>query len=178
MACRPLSSTSTIGEMKASGSVTGFEWFVLSAVITAGRLTETVKLVDEARAALGEPPRKQLHFKDLRHEHRLLYVDRIARASLKTVSILVHKPALQEPEKFQERYRLYFYTTRYLLERVSWYCRDHRYASDGGDGSAEVIFSNRSGMSYAELCGYLDRLRSRYNTSIAWDCPTSTISPC
>jgi hypothetical protein len=98
-----------------------------------------------------------------------MYVDRIAQAGLKTASVLVHKPSLQEPEKFQERYRLYFYTTRYLLERVSWYCRDHRHASDEGDGTAEVIFSNRSGMSYTELCEYLGRLQRRFNTSIEWD---------
>ena len=98
------------------------EWFVLSAVITR-RATDfaTVKLVDEVRRALGKPDRKPLHFKNLRHEHRLLYVDQVSRASLKTASVLVHKPSLQEPEKFRERYRLYFYATRYLLERVSWY---------------------------------------------------------
>lgn len=50
------------------------EWFVLSAVITR-RATdlETVKLVDDVRQALGKPDKKPLHFRDLRHEHRLRY---------------------------------------------------------------------------------------------------------
>lgn len=136
------------------------EWFVLSAVITRRAADlETVKLVDDVRTDLNKPPRKPLHFMDLKHEQRLPYVSRIAGASLKAATVLVHKPSIQEPEKFQERYRLYFNTTRYLLERVSWYCRDHRHSSDEDDGSAEIIFSNRAGMSYEELCGYLGHLK-------------------
>ncbi len=72
--------------------------------------------------------------------------------------MLIHKPSLKEPEKFQKRYILYFYGVRLLLERVSWLCRDHLIRKDPGDGSAEIIFSNRSGMSYKELREYLDLL--------------------
>src|SRR3546814_6025402 len=80
-------------------------------------------------------------------------------------SVLVHKPSLNEPETFQaEKFRLYFYLTRYLLERVSWLCRDHRRANEG-DGTAEVIFSNRSYMSYDAMRPYLCRLRSEEHTS-------------
>jgi hypothetical protein len=137
------------------------EWFVLSAVITrrASDL-DAVRLVDDVRARLGRSPKKALHFRDLRHEHRLLYVDAIARANLRTASVLMHKPSLLEPEKFGDRYRLYFYAVRYLLERVSWYCRDHRTTTDAGDGSLELVFSNRSSMAYAELRDYLAHLKA------------------
>jgi len=136
------------------------EWFVLSAAVTrrASDL-EAVRLVDDVRSLLRRPPRKPLHFRDIRHEQRLVYVDAISRANLRAVNVLVHKPSLQEQEKFGERYRLYFYAVRYLLERVSWYCRDHRSGADEGDGTLELVFSNRSGMSYAELGEYLARLR-------------------
>ena len=148
------------------------DWFVLSAVITRrGTDLDTVKLVDDVRMTLGRPPKKVLHFRDLRHEHRLVYVHRIAQADLRLITVLVHKPSLLEREKFQERYRLYFYSTRYLLERVSWYCRDHRTKTDAGDGTAEIIFSNRSGMAYSELCSYLRYLRNnsgQFGVSIDW----------
>src|SRR3989344_1027319 len=49
---------------------------------------------------------------------------------------------------------LYRYATRMLLERVSWLCRDHRQV-DEGDGFAEIIFSNRSNMSYDDIRDYL-----------------------
>lgn len=148
------------------------EWFVISAVIVK-KIDElaTVKLVDDVRQRLDKPSKIPLHFRDLKHEQRLLYIDAIARANLKVISILVHKPSLLEPEKFQERYRLYFYAVRYLFERASWYCRDYRSMHDYGDGSAEVIFSNRSGMAYSELCVYLEQLRmqtSIFDVRIDW----------
>jgi hypothetical protein len=148
------------------------EWFVLSGVVTrkASDL-DTVKLVDRVRAHLDKPEKKPLHFRDLRHEQRLPFVDAIAKADLRALAVLVHKPALEEPEKFQERYRLYFYAARYLLERVSWYCRDHKGAADPGDGSAQIVFSNRSGMSYVELREYLQHLQTQtglFDVRIDW----------
>jgi len=153
------------------------KWFVLSAVITRKENDlPTVKLVDEIRNKLGRPPKKPLHFRDLRHEHRLPLIDSIAKANLKAISILVHKPTLKEPEKFRPRFRLYFYAARFLFERISWYCRDHRTRLDKGDGTAEMIFSNRSGMSYEELRGYMAYLREKtdeFNVTIDWN----SISP-
>lgn len=138
------------------------EWFILSAVITVqAKDIQVVKLVDTVRTRLGKQPKATLHFRDLKHEHRLVYSDEIAKGELKTVSVLVHKPSLKEPEKFQERYRLYFYSVRYLFERVSWYCRDHKTKQIAGDGSAEVVFSNRSGMSYDEMKDYMDHLQEQ-----------------
>ena len=138
------------------------EWFVLAAVITRKETDlDTVKLVDAVRRKLGKPDKKPLHFRDLKHEQRLPFIDEIARADLRTIIVLVHKPTLNEPEKFQERYRLYFYSVRYLFERISWYCRDHKTRHDSGDGSAEIIFSNRSGMSYDELKQYIRLLKNQ-----------------
>jgi Protein of unknown function (DUF3800) len=138
------------------------EWFVLSAVITKKTIDlETVKLVDRIRTQLGKPDKKTLHFRDLKHEQRLPFIGEISKAHLRTVSVIIHKPSLKEPEKFHERFRLYYYAVRYLLERVSWYCRDHRLPRDGGDGSARIIFSNRSGMSYQEMKDYLNLLKEQ-----------------
>lgn len=137
------------------------EWFVLSAVIARSVQENNVaSLLDTVRSALGKDPRKPLHFRNLKHEQRLLYVQKIAQANLRTISVLVHKPSIKEPEIFQGRYRLYFYTTRLLLERVSWLCRDNKKSSDTGDGSAELIFSHRSSLSYKELMDYMDTLET------------------
>jgi hypothetical protein len=78
------------------------EWFVLSAVVTRETLDlATMRLVDAARTALGRPDKKPLHFRDLRHEHRLPFIHEVSKAALKAVSVLVHKPSIKEPEKFQ-----------------------------------------------------------------------------
>ena len=148
------------------------DWFVLSAVVTRfSQDLRVVKLVDLVRTNLGKPNKKPLHFRDLRHEQRIPYIDQIAKADLRTISILAYKPSVKEPEKFQERYRLYYYIVRYLLERVSWYCRDHLTTHDSGDGSAKSSFSNLSGMSYEELRKYLVYLKEQtdfFDVRIEW----------
>jgi len=142
------------------------QWFVLSAIITRKFIdVETVKLVDEVRRKLNKPPKKHLHFKDLRHEHKLPYVDRIAKADLRTISVLVHKSSIGEQEKFKRRHALYFHSVEHLFEGVSWYCRDHKTPQDEGDGTAEIIFSNRSSMSYEELRNHLKVLKDRDESS-------------
>jgi len=126
------------------------EWFVLSAVVTLkSEDLQTVQLVDRVRKQLGRPEHKPLHFRDLRHEHRLPLIAEISRASLRVATLLVHKPSLEEPETFRQNSRLYFQATHELMERVDQLCQDARPRT--GDGTAEVVFSNRSGMSYENL---------------------------
>lgn len=145
-------------------------WFVLSAaIVRSEEEPSTVRLVDELRATLGRGNRDALHFRNLKHEHRLPVVSRIAAAPITTVSVLVHKPSILEPEKFSEAFMLYRYATRYLLERVSWYCRDH---AAGTMKRAEVVFSHRATMSYQSIRDYLETLRDQtgiFDVRIDWD---------
>lgn len=137
-------------------------WFVLAAIVVRKPDDlNTVKLVDKVRVRLERQPRSPLHFRDLKHEQRLVYNDEIARASLCAIALLVHKPSLREQKVFRQGFRLYFYGVRFLLERISWYCRDNHSIQDAGDGSVEIVFSNRSGMRYDELREYLDYLRRK-----------------
>ncbi|MCL4316416.1 MAG: DUF3800 domain-containing protein [Gammaproteobacteria bacterium] len=135
-------------------------WLVLSAaVFRKSNDLGAVHLLREVRKKLGKEPKKALHFRDLKHEQRVPYVRAISEVQLRTVSVLIHKPSVKEPEKFQsEKFRLYRYATRLLLERVSWLCRDHHKEGDG-DGTAEITFSNRGAMSYDDLRDYLSHLK-------------------
>lgn len=135
-------------------------WFVLAAVVTRKAVDlETVKLVDALRGMLGWE-RKPLHFRKMKHEHRLPYIDLISKARVRVLAVAVHKPSLKEPETFQRKSVLYRYAARYLLERVSWCCRDHHKAGDG-DGTAEIVFSNRAGTSYDEMKAYFALLKRK-----------------
>jgi hypothetical protein len=138
-------------------------WLVLSAaVIRKSKDLAMVSCLKEVRELFGYEHKKPLHFVDLKHEQRIPYIRRVAALPIRTVSVLVYKPSILEPEKFQnEKYRLYRYATRLLLERVSWLCRDQRKSGDG-DGTAEVIFSNRSKMSYQDIRDYLQLLISQH----------------
>ena len=115
-------------------------WFVLSAVvIRREKDLQMVSCLKIVREVLGKPPKTPLHFVDLKHEQRVPYIRRVGGLPMRTVSVLVCKPLISEPEKFQNtKYLLYRYATRLLLERVSWLCRDHRRAGEG-DGFAEGI---------------------------------------
>jgi hypothetical protein len=50
-----------------------------------------------------------------------------------------------------------------LLERVSWLCRDNRIDGEG-DGTCEIVFSNRSNMSYEDIRTYLSHLIAKSGT--------------
>jgi hypothetical protein len=138
------------------------EWFVLSAAIThKSHDSEVVTLLQRVRVQLHKPPAFVFHFRDMSHQQRLPFVAGIAGANLRTVTVFVHKPSIKEQEIFRAKHRLYFYGMRYLLERASWYCRDHRQSADTGDGSADLIISNRAGVSYDELKDYFNHLRDK-----------------
>ncbi len=117
-------------------------WLVLSAVVVRKRNDlSLVRLLENVRVLLGKAPKKELHFRELKHEQRVPYVKQISTAQVKTISVLIHKPSLRDPEKFQsEKFLLYRYASRYLLERVSWLCRD-KHTPGEGNGRADIIFS-------------------------------------
>ena len=135
-------------------------WFVLSAlVLRKENDLLAVELAKQARMLLKKPPKHPLHFRHLRHGQRVPLARLIGTASVRTVNVLIHKPSIKEPEVFQQQaYALYRYATRLLVERLSWLCRDNRKAGYG-DGTVEIIFSNRSAMSYDDLRDYLERLQ-------------------
>lgn len=144
---------------KSDGSGSS-RWFVLSAaVIRQANDLQMVACLKHVREVLQKAPKTPLHFVDLKHEQRVPYIRRVGELPIRTVSVLVYKPLITEPEKFQNtKYLLNRYATRLLLERVSWLCRDHRRPGEG-DGFTEIIFSNRSNMSYEEIRDYLRLLR-------------------
>jgi hypothetical protein len=139
-------------------------WFVLSAtVIRKSNDMHMVRVAKEARVLLNKPEKYVLHFRELKHEQRVPLVRLISAMPVKTVNILVHKPSINNPETFQqEAHKLYRYCTRLLLERVSWLCRD--FANDG-KCIADLVFSNRSAMSYDDLRSYLNLLLKQSATS-------------
>lgn len=149
------------------------KWFVLSAVVMP-RVNEhpLIEMLREFRFSIGMEPKKPVHFRRLEHpdERRNLIQRMVALHSLfRVMSVLVYKPCLLHPEAFRDG-RLYFYHTRYLLERVSWLCKATRtYREAGaGDGSVEVVFSKRKDLSYSAFCDYMRYLRNHEHTQIDW----------
>ncbi len=140
-------------------------WFVLSALVF--RKQEdllAVQLARRARDLLKKPYNHALHFRDLKHEQRVPLARLIGESSAISVNVLIHKPSIDEPEIYQQqKYSLYRHATKLLAERVSWLCRDN-YRAGQGDGRVELIYSNRSAMSYDDLREYLERIRHSNQT--------------
>lgn len=134
-------------------------WFVLSAVVVRahndGLLVQAAK---NARVLLKKPEKTPLHFRHLKHEQRIPLARIVGSLPIRTIHILIHKPSISDPEHYQRHaYELYRYCCRLLLERVSWLCRDRR-GPEQETYLAELIFSNRSAMSYDDLREYLNKL--------------------
>lgn len=152
-------------------------WFVLSAAIFRRENSlAPVEALKRVRLLLNKPINTPLHFRDMRHEHRVAYVSELAKESMLTVSVHVHKPSIREPERYQHgRFLLYKYTTRLLLERVSWLCAERR--SAGGDATVELVFSDRAAMSYEDLKSYLRLLQKQAEHSDRVRIDWSAINP-
>ncbi len=121
---------------------------------------------------MNKPTNKVLHFRDLKHEQKVYFVGELNKQRIRHISVCVYKPSINERELFGERYNLYFYATRMLLERLSWFCREQRKKDDPNDGTVALVFSNRSGMSYFELKKYMNILKAKSDTDdvrIVWD---------
>lgn len=139
-------------------------WLVVSAVVI--RREQEPTLLNALRAfrdRLQLPKGHALHFARMKnHDNRVGLIGVIASLPIRTVSVAIHKPSITNQASFSEKDRLYCYACRYLLERVSWCCRDARKAPTE---FAELVFSNKSTLSYDKLKAYLDKLRNSQHDS-------------
>jgi hypothetical protein len=116
---------------------------------------------------MPERTAKDLHFYKLNHAQKLAVSRLFAKKPLRAMSVLADKTVIPAG-LYQNKNQLYFYMTRYLIERVSWICRDYD-GEHGGDGRAKVTFSRRGGMSYGDFRDYMGRLQQQ-DTEIHWPC--------
>lgn len=136
------------------------EWLVLSAVmVPLDTIPEMLDMMRELRRIFGRGPSYTLHFADLNHEQRIAWIDGISSIKkLRVASVIIHKPTLMKRALFREKDRLYFYASRFLIERISWFCRDYHKLFPQRDGTPLIVFSKRKSMKYEHLRSYLATL--------------------
>jgi hypothetical protein len=144
-------------------------WLVIGAcLVRSSRDLELVSLRDRIKAdCLPTKKGRAVHFKDMNHNQRRRASQLISGQPLRFSCVLGLKNS-DEAVVFREKNQLYFYLTRYLIERVSWFCRDNRPVVREGDGRAKLIFSRRGGLSYDGFKEYLVKLRDRNETTVHW----------
>lgn len=114
------------------------------------------------------PPQKRnktLHFADMDHPQRIMAVHGLCNRPLRITAVIANKPTIP-PGIYVEKNQLYHYMSRYLLERLSWLCRDMRKDVPEGDGRIKIIFARRGGMSTDDFKSYLQILKASNDPDI------------
>lgn len=146
------------------------EWFGLTAVVTTH---EHIPLLSERIAAFKAEHKKSsdwaFKFTGLDPKRKIRISQLLAGLPVRITSILVHKPSLQNEKLRQDHKRLYFYYGKFLIERISWICRDAKGSADP-DKRGEIVFSKRNKFPYDGLRDYIRKLPDTDPKSrMAWD---------
>jgi hypothetical protein len=161
-----------LGNYKVPGKGGGAShWLSIGAVVWRySRDLDAVQWGKEIQAKLSEKRQNApLHFAKLNHQQRVMAVNQLSQRPLRIISVIANKPSIPSGT-YTSKNQLYHYMCRYLLERVSWLCRDMRKTVPEGDGRAKIIFSRRGGMSYTDFQQYLQLLKVRtdLDTRVHW----------
>ena len=157
-----------VGHFRQPGGDGGpSHWLGIGA--TVWRLSRDLDMVGCAREIVANLPKqkqdKPLHFTELDHAQRVMAVHKLVEHRFRTCVVFAYKPIIPDGI-YTEKNQLYHYMTRYLIERISWLCRDFRRFAPEGDGKVKIIFSRRGGMNYADFQDYLRRLKGADNPDI------------
>jgi len=143
----------------------GTKWFVVTALIAtqeeAATLGYTYQRIKQ-RINLGAD--KVLHWSELSHPRKKAVVEELANSDFSICSVLVdtqHQDIVDTSLKLGGR--LYFYTFRQLVERITWYCDDKGY-------KVRLYPENKAGIKYKELNGYLNYIQSQPDCEIRKGC--------
>ncbi|MCZ7852717.1 DUF3800 domain-containing protein [Agrobacterium salinitolerans] len=135
------------------------KWLVISACLFRQSYNlEAVSWRDSISEKFVNKKNRHLHFMDLNHQQRIVAAQTIGGLPLRALSVIAAKPPIPEGI-YTSKNQLYFYMTRYLIERISWLCRDYRPNVPEGDGRVKITFSRRGGMSYESFRAYLQHMK-------------------
>jgi hypothetical protein len=147
----------------------GTRWFILGALIVDDAVNlQTSTMIPRIKTQFGWIPTKPLRWSKIRsHDKRLYMCKELLSEQWVFCAIVTDKdhPFVQTAKGLHQKSNLYFYSTRLLLERLSWYVRDN------GGGKAKLVFEKRTNMDYKALNAYLLQLNQwsgQQPPQIAW----------
>ena len=148
----------------------GSRWFILGALIVQQDLDfQTSTMVSRVKQKFGHDDTFVLQWKRIKKHSQKLYIcqeyqtEQWVFACVATDKI---HPFITQSKGMREKGVLYSYSTRLLLERLSWYARDN------GNRKAIPIFEYRSNTSYTKMREYFEKLRNwipEEEIRISWD---------
>jgi len=139
----------------------GTKWFVVTALIAS---QEEAAVLGDAyhriKQRINLDADKVLHWSELSHPRKKAVVEELANNDFSICSVLAdtqHQDIVNTNLKLGGR--LYFYTFRRLVERITWYCDDKGY-------KVRIYAENKGGIKYGELNGYLNYIQSQPDCEI------------
>lgn len=156
-----------LGKFREPGAHGGSSsWLIISACVFRNTFDlEAVGWRDEISNSMPEKKRRQTHFAQMNHSQRIFAAQCLAARPIRAISVISNKRTIPDGV-YSDKNQLYFYLTRYLIERISWVCRDLRPEVPEGDGTVKITFSRRGGMSYGGFKRYLERLKSSADNQV------------
>lgn len=122
------------------------EWFVLGGAICA-----TADL-SELQSVFN--PANPFHFRNERHHECVAFAEKVAALPITAIAIAFHKLSTPpEAALRNKKHYLFDYCTKLLIERISWYCANHK-----APGPAEIIFSRRGQLNLERIRAYIRHL--------------------
>jgi len=133
-----------IGNYRVVGARGGStKWLVISACLLRQTFDlDAVEWRDDIRALMPKKKKPGIHFSSMSHGQRIAAAQSLLTRPIRAVSILSNKTTIPDGV-YTDKNQLYFYLTRYLIERISWFCRDMRPQVPHGDGRVKITFSRR-----------------------------------
>lgn len=164
-----------IDESGSEGSKVGqgaSEFLAVSCIIIRKtNLAHLAKIYADSRNELDKKSDwKFKTFKDLNSDGQKWVICRnIAKSPVRGATIILHKPSFKCDTWHDNHGELYFYANKLLIERISWICRDNYTPSkDSGNGTAEIIFSERKSIQYERFVDYLNKIKGTDTTNTEW----------
>jgi len=154
----PVTHTCFVDESGDEGINRGSRYFIVGAVVAAKVDVAAIEGdFANLRTEMRMQPKDPVHFRNLSHPNRKHASARIGAQPRIAVAAVISDtqnipdptwgPTLTRPKNW-----LYHYMTRYLVERVG------RIVIGTGGTGVDVMFSNRSSLSYSDLEGYIKKL--------------------
>lgn len=144
------------------------QWLVLAAaVVPVDREMTELRAIDARLKEIAPTRPHAVHFCKLHHDQKVHICDGLGASDFRFVIVCFEKTRLTLQKFREEKHMLYFYVAKYLVERISWMCKDALTNPDQ-DQYVKLVFSNRSKMPYEALIDYFRLLHRQGNNAIFW----------
>lgn len=133
------------------------DWFVLTALMIPARSGPALGLAtNRVKQRVGRQG-KTLHWRELSHSRKKAVIDELKTEDFVFTSVLTDKRHPEITTRGLRGKRLYFYSFRLLVERISWFTDEF----GRGEANSALLFpETRTHLSYDELKDYLSYIQT------------------